>query len=114
MKSVFKTMMFIGAFTVMAGCGEKKGDFRYLVDEFADIKIIRYQIPGWDSLTLQQKEYAYHLSEAAKWGRDIHWDQNCEYNLTLRHVLENILNNYEGDRKCKDFQIGRASCRERV
>lgn len=104
MKSVFKTMMFIGAFTVMAGCGEKKGDFRYLVDEFADIKIIRYQIPGWDSLTLQQKEYAYHLSEAAKWGRDIHWDQNCEYNLTLRHVLENILNNYEGDRKCKDFQ----------
>lgn len=88
----------------MAGCGEKKGDFRYLVDEFADIKIIRYQIPGWDSLTLQQKEYAYHLSEAAKWGRDIHWDQNCEYNLPLRHVLENILNNYEGDRKCKDFQ----------
>lgn len=88
----------------MAGCGEKKGDFKYLVDEFADIKIIRYQIPGWDSLTLKQKEYAYHLSEAAKWGRDIHWDQNCEYNLPLRHVLENILNNYEGDRKCKDFQ----------
>lgn len=104
MKRVFKTMMFIGALTVMAGCGEKKGDFRYLVDEFADIKIIRYQIPGWDSLTLKQKEYAYHLSEAAKWGRDIHWDQNCEYNLPLRHVLENILNNYEGDRKCKDFQ----------
>lgn len=104
MKRVFKTMMFIGALTVMAGCGEKKSDFKYLVDEFADIKIIRYQIPGWDSLTLQQKEYAYHLSEAAKWGRDIHWDQNCEYNLPLRHVLENILNNYEGDRKCKDFQ----------
>jgi dipeptidyl-peptidase III len=104
MKRVFKTMMFIGALTVMAGCGEKKGDFKYLVDEFADIKIIRYQIPGWDSLTLKQKEYAYHLSEAAKWGRDIHWDQNCEYNLPLRHVLENILNNYEGDRKCKDFQ----------
>lgn len=88
----------------MAGCGEKKDDFKYLVDEFADIKIIRYQIPGWDSLTLKQKEYVYHLSEAAKWGRDIHWDQNCEYNLPLRHVLENILNNYDGDRKCDDFQ----------
>lgn len=104
MKSVFKTMMFLGAMTVMAGCGEKKDDFKYLVDEFADIKIIRYQIPGWDSLTLKQKEYAYHLSEAAKWGRDIHWDQNCKYNLPLRHVLENILNNYDGDRKCKDFR----------
>lgn len=101
---IFRTMMFLGAMTVMVGCGEKKGDFKYLADEFADIKIIRYQIPEWDSLTLKQKEYVYHLSEAAKWGRDIHWDQNCEYNLPLRHILENILNNYDGDRKCKEFQ----------
>jgi hypothetical protein len=58
---------------------------------------MRYQIPGWEELTLQQKEYAYHLSEAAKWGRDIHWDQNCKWNLPIRHVVENILNNYDGD-----------------
>lgn len=79
-------------------------DFKYLIDEFADLKIMKYQIPGWDALTLQQKEYAYHLSEAAKYGRDILWDQNGKYNLQIRHVLENILENYKGDRECADFK----------
>lgn len=85
--------------------GEKKSsDFKYLIDEFADIKIMRYQIPGWDNLSLKQKEYLYHLSEAAKFGWDIYWDQNCKDNLAVRKVLQNILENYKGDRKCKDFQ----------
>lgn len=80
----------------ITGCGtknvqEENDGFRYLVDEFADLQIIRYQIPGWDELSLQQKEYAYHLSEAAKWGRDIIWDQNCKCNLQVRHALEQIL-----------------------
>ena len=79
-------------------------DFKYLIDEFADIKIMRYRIPGWESLTLCQKEYAYHLGEAAKYGRDILWDQNCRYNLQVRKVLERILENYQGDRECVDFQ----------
>ena len=79
-------------------------DFKYLIDEFADIKIMRYRIPGWESLTLRQKEYAYHLGEAAKYGRDILWDQNCRYNLQVRKVLERILENYQGDRECVDFQ----------
>ena len=79
-------------------------DFKYLIDEFADIKIMRYRIPGWEDLTLQQKEYVYHLGEAAKYGRDIIWDQNCRYNLRIRKALENILENYDGDRDCKDFQ----------
>ena len=99
--------MIGGLLAAAAGCGQKqeaKSDFKYLIDEFADLKIIRYQIPGWDELSLQQKEYAYHLAEAAKWGRDIHWDQNCQGNIELRHVIENILNNYQGDRECKDFQ----------
>ena len=80
------------------------GDFKYLIDEFADLKIMRYRIPDWDSLTLQQKEYVYHLGEAAKYGRDILWDQHCKANLPIRHALENILENYDGDRECKDFQ----------
>ncbi len=80
------------------------GDFKYLIDEFADLKIMRYRIPDWDSLTLQQKEYVYHLGEAAKYGRDILWDQHCKANLPVRHALENILENYDGDRECKDFQ----------
>ena len=84
-----------------AGTG---GDFKYLIDEFADLKIMRYRIPDWESLTLQQKEYVYHLGEAAKYGRDILWDQHCKANLPVRHALENILENYDGDRECKDFQ----------
>lgn len=85
--------------------GEKKSsDFKYLIDEFADIKIMRYQIPGWDNLSFKQKEYLYHLSEAAKFGWDIYWDQNCKDNLAVRKVLQNILENYKGDRNCKDFQ----------
>ena len=85
--------------------GEKKSsDFKYLIDEFADIKIMRYQIPGWDNLSFKQKEYLYHLSAAAKFGWDIYWDQNCKDNLAVRKVLQNILENYKGDRSCKDFQ----------
>ena len=79
-------------------------DFKYLVDEFADIKIMRYQIPEWENLTLQQKEYLYYLGEAAKCGRDILADQNFKYNLTVRKTNEAILNSYNGDRKSDDFQ----------
>ena len=78
--------------------------FKYLADEFADIKIIRYQIPNWDELSLQQKEYIYYLGEAAKCGRDILWDQNFKYNLLIRKTLENILTTYEGDKDTEDYQ----------
>ena len=102
--NILKMSILASAALVAASCGSRKSDFKYTVDQFADVKVIRYQVPGWEDLTLQQKEYAYHLSEAAKWGRDILWDQNCRYNLQLRHAVENILNNYQGDRKCDDFQ----------
>ena len=101
---LLKIMIYISAAVLAAGCGQKKSDFRYTVDQFADVKVIRYQVPGWEDLSLQQKEYAYHLSEAAKWGRDILWDQNCRYNLQLRHAVEDILENYAGDRKCSEFE----------
>ena len=96
-----------GAAASIAACGnfdKDQDDFRYTVDQFADIKIMRYRIPGWDSLSLQQKHYVYHLGEAAKYGRDIIWAQNCQYNLPVRHAVEDILNNYQGDRECEDFQ----------
>ena len=93
---------------MMASCGnadrKADGEFKYLIDEFADLKIMRYQIPGWDDLTLSQKEYVYHLGEAAKYGRDIIWVQNCEANLPVRKAIETIIAKYEGDRECKDFQ----------
>ena len=100
-------MMLMGTAAALAGaCSEKKGEepFRYTVDAFADLKVMRYQVPGWDSLSLRQKEYAYHLAEAAKWGRDILWDQNCKDNLRVRHAVENILENYQGDRSTADFE----------
>ncbi len=95
-----------GFAAALASCSDKaaqKDDFKYLVDEFADLKIMRYQVPGWDELSLQQKEYVYHLSEAAKYGRDIIWMQNNRYNLEIRRVIENILENYQGDRTSEDF-----------
>ena len=67
MKSIYKVMMISGLLAVTAGCGQKKSDFKYLLDEFADLKVMRYTVPGWEELSLQQKEYAYHLAEAAKW-----------------------------------------------
>lgn len=101
--------MILGFAGLLTACGTgdkkaKEGDFKYLVDEFADLKVMRYQIPGWDELTLQQKEYIYYLGEAAKCGRDILADQNFKYNLTVRKTIEAILNSYEGDRKCIDYQ----------
>ena len=92
-----------GLAAMMASCADKQSDFKYLVDEFADLKIMRYQVPGWDGLTLQQKEYVYHLAEAAKYGRDIIWMQNCKENLQVRKTIENILENYAGDRSVEEF-----------
>ena len=106
----FLKMTALTALTAAAvSCGnnavsQQDKDFKYLIDEFADLKIMRYQIPGWDDLTLQQKEYVYHLGEAAKYGRDILWDQHCKANLPIRHAIENILENYQGDRDSRDFQ----------
>ncbi|MCR5014377.1 MAG: dipeptidyl peptidase 3 [Bacteroidales bacterium] len=78
--------------------------FNYLVDQFADVRIMRYRITDWDSLTLQQKAYVYCLGEAAKCGRDILFDQNFKYNLLIRKTLEAILNSYEGNREGDDFR----------
>ena len=101
-----KIALCLGAALTMISCtvkNDKVEGFRYLVDEFADLKVMRYTIPGWEDLSLQQKEYAYHLAEAAKWGRDILWDQNSAGNIALRHALENILENYKGEREGADW-----------
>lgn len=107
MKNIGKMLLTLASVAAVASCADcnnkKKDDFKYLVDEFADIKIMRYQIPGWEKLTLKQKEYVYHLSEAAKFGWDIYWDQNCKDNLAVRKVLQNIIENYKGDRTCKEY-----------
>ena len=106
MKNIVKMCIFaLMASWAASSCGEKKNDdgFRYLLDEFADLKVMRYKVPGWEDLSLRQKEYAFHLAEAAKYGRDILWDQNCKWNIPIRHAVENVLENYEGDRSGEDF-----------
>ena len=107
MKLITKMITIAGLAAALASCSDKTAkneDFKYLVDEFADLKIMRYQVPGWNELSLQQKEYVYHLAEAAKYGRDIIWMQNCKYNLEIRKVLENILENYTGDKTTEDWK----------
>lgn len=78
-------------------------DFSYVSEQFADLRILRYRIPGFDNLTLQQKSLAYYLSQAALAGRDIYWDQNYRHNLTIRRVLEQVVRNYQGDRASEVF-----------
>ena len=103
MKLITKMMAITSVAAAAVSCAQNEGEFKYLVDEFADLKIMRYQVPGWEELTLQQKEYVYHLAEAAKYGRDIIWEQNCKYNLQVRKMIENILENYKGDRTTEEF-----------
>ncbi len=69
---------------------QKKDNFQYRSDRFADLEILNYKVPGFEDLTLQQKTLVYYLSEAGLWGRDILFDQNCRYNLLVRHTLEAI------------------------
>jgi dipeptidyl-peptidase-3 len=80
-----------------------ENDFRFLTEQFADLRIMRYQIPGFDELKLEQKKLIYYLGEAALAGRDIIFDQNYKYNLAIRRTLEEVLKNYEGDRQTQDW-----------
>ncbi|SDZ87853.1 dipeptidyl-peptidase 3 family protein [Psychroflexus halocasei] len=79
-------------------------EFHYTVDEFADIKILRYQIPGWDELSLKKQKLVYYLTQAGLSGRDIIWDQNYKHNLKIRKALENIHANYDGDKNADDWK----------
>ncbi len=93
--------------TALWACTPKQAadtGFDYTADRFADIEVLRYQVPDFDSLSVNQKALIYYLTEAAIWGRDILWDQNCSANLPLRHALENIYTTYNGDRESADFK----------
>ncbi len=78
--------------------------FQYEAEQFADIKVLRYQIPGWENLTLKEQELVYYLTQAGTAGRDIQWDQNYKYNLKIRKALENVYLNYKGDKNTEDWK----------
>lgn len=79
-------------------------DFTYQVEKFADLEILRYQVPGFEELSLQQRTLLYYLSQAALEGRDILFDQNCKYNLQIRRTLEAVYENYKGDRNNEQYK----------
>lgn len=99
--AVGSLIMCMAAPSVMAA---SKSDFNYVVDRFADIEVLRYKVPGFEDLSLNQKKLIYYLTEAAINGRDILWDQNCKYNLPLRKLLEGVYVNYSGDRNDTQFK----------
>lgn len=83
-------------------------DFQYMTEQFADVKILRYQIPAWDKLDLQEKKLVYYLTQAGLAGRDIIYDQNYRHNLEIRNALEKIYRAYDGDKtdeNWKNFEI---------
>ena len=98
------------AAVLLTGCsGTKKttaqaDKFDYTVEQFADLQILRYRVPGFEDLSLKQKELVYYLTEAALEGRDILFDQNGKYNLRIRRMLEAIYTNYKGDKNNADFK----------
>ena len=101
----------IAACALCAACGGSVNNaspeaekFDYNVEQFADLQILRYRVPGFESLSLQQKELVYYLTEAALQGRDILFDQNGKYNLRIRKMLEAVYTDYQGDRTSAQFQ----------
>jgi len=80
-------------------------EFNHFVEQFADIKVLRYQIPGFEELTLKEKKLVYYLTQAGLAGRDIMWDQNYRYNLSIRKALESVNQNYKGDRESENFKF---------
>ena len=112
---IFLRLLFALILSVsLLSCEQKKDDqnsmnktkdnFKYQTEQFADVGILRYKIPGFNELSLKDKEFIYYLYEAALSGRDIIYDQNYKYNLEIRKTLETIVNSYKGDHNTDDFK----------
>ena len=105
-----KQLIACAAFALLTACSGSKtttaeaDKFDYTVEQFADLQILRYRVPGFENLSLQQKEQVYYLTEAALQGRDILFDQNGKYNLRIRRTLEAIYTGYKGDKNTPDFK----------
>lgn len=105
-----KQMVAAAALLLLTACGatdKRVADtqkFDYTVEKFADLQILRYRVPGFEDLSLKQKELVYYLTEAALQGRDILFDQNGKYNLRIRRMLEAVYTGYQGDKNSSDFQ----------
>lgn len=112
MKAIIVSVLLL----VLAACGhdtppveatdaaaDQQAEFDYRLDRFADVEVLRYQVPGFDALSLQEKKLAYYLSEAALAGRDIIFDQNYRHNLRIRRLLSAVVRSYSGDRSSESY-----------
>lgn len=104
MKKVLITtsMALIGI--TLSSCNSSSKESKWIVDRFDDVKIIRYEVPGFEELPLDEKLLVYYLAESSKYGRDILFDQNFRYNLAVRRTLEVIYQNYDGDKTTGDWK----------
>lgn len=102
-KIILGVMLILMSF-LACQTGEKDRSFKVIADQFADLRVLRYQIPGFDNLTLQQKKLVYYLYEAALSGREIIYDQNYKHNLLVRRTIESIVKTYTGERNTEDFE----------
>lgn len=115
----YSYVLVIAIASVLFSCKDSKNEeqvvavvetapFDYNVTQFADLRVLRYQIPSWDKLTLKEQKLVYYLTQAGLAGRDIIWDQNYRHNLTIRKALEQVYTTYEGDKTTdnwKNFEI---------
>ena len=99
-----KLLIMALATTALSSCSTPEVEQPWIVDRFDDIKVIRYEVPHFEDLTLQEKQLVYYLGEAAKCGRDILFDQNCPMNLSVRRTLEKIYEKYAGDRTTEEWK----------
>lgn len=99
MRKIFNAIIMTTLLLGLGSCtGHRNDDFKWIADRFDDIRVMRYKVPGFDSLPLRQKQLIYCLNQAALYGRDILFDQNNKYNLAVRRTLEGIYTTYDGDR----------------
>ena len=114
MKKIFLSAVLAGA--ILASCSAPQSsenkdnkanteEFQYLSEQFADLKIVRYKIPGWEKLSLQQKKLVYYLTQSGLAGRDMMYDQNYRHNLEIRKALENVYTSFDGNKSTNDLVV---------
>ena len=104
LKHIATTALIAVAFSTQTAMANNNNKFNYVVDRFADIEVLRYKVPGFENLSTRQKGLIYYLTEAAIAGRDILWDQNGKYNLSIRQLIENVYTHFTGDKESRQYK----------
>lgn len=104
LKHIATTALIAVAFSTQTAMANNNNKFNYVVDRFADIEVLRYKVPGFENLSTRQKGLIYYLTEAAIAGRDILWDQNGKYNLSIRQLIENVYTHFTGNKESRQYK----------